>query len=542
MACNATLNTAADENLFKGASSLAVDPQGVVYQAIYAAGSTTVLARVNAALGAIQFSYTGITAEGFGVLCDPNQVDQGTKTESVYLLTTPVATTNYAVHKLSLLDITTTDGSPRQLVNLAVSNGTIKTFVAGAGAPATPSGGASALSTSVRWVQAAAAFNRVLFTDGLVYKSYDALSGVVSAWAATDGGTIPPRGRLLDIWNGRAIVTGIENDPQNWAMSEAGNFDGWDFFPAVVTTTQAVVGNNTKAGLCPDIINAFIPYNDDLAVFGCDHSLWRLTGDPAAGGQIDLVSDITGMAWGRSWCKDSGGNLYFFGSQGGLFIVAGGGAPAEMTAVSLSKRFADVDVGLNKIQLAWNDREKCVHVFITPYSAGATKHYVWDAINQAWWPDQFTTTNHDPLSVYVVDGDAPGDRVMLLGGRDGYVRKWDIAAKDDDGVATSSYVVMGPVQASGLGREFKLHDWRAVLASTSDNVTLTAYGQESADYTILGAADLTATLTAGRNSGILDRVRGQAIYVKLAFATIAKRWAFESLIANPMPAGRARNR
>jgi hypothetical protein len=405
-------------------------------------------------------------------------------------------------------------------------------------------------------VAGATAFNRVLFTDGLIYRTYDVLEAAatpITEWVATKG-RIPPRGRLLCIWNGAAVLAGFENEPHNWAKSAGDDLDDWDFFPPVQTVTQAIVGNNSDAGQCPDIITTLIPWSDDLLIMGGDHSIHRLTGDPAAGGVIDRVTDITGMAWGTAWCKDPQGRIWFIGAQGGFFVMHPAAVPEEITVEALSRRFQDLNIGLgstgNKIQLVWNDQDKGVHVFITPFTnTTQTTHYFWDALNRAWWPDKFAYSDagafkHNPLAVWIADGDAPGDRVILKGDQDGYVRKWDAAAKGDDGTAIDSYVFIGPIQAGGRDREFKMNNIRCVLAADVEDATLNAYGVESADFNLVtaGSPDVTATVSAGRNNGIFDRVRGNAVYFRIRNATLARRWALESLSGRIMAGGRARNR
>lgn len=530
------------ESSFEGSATLAVDIKEAnprIYQAIYAASATMLvrISQTSATAAAVEWSYSGLTSEGFGVIVDPIHVDNDTKAEFCYVVTDPVVTTNYALHKLTLVTVTSADATPRVLTTLAVCNGEIRTFDNGS----TVGSSLGSLSTTARYVMATSAFNRALFVDGLNYKSYNALTGALSAWAATGGGQIPPRGRLVCIWNGRAVLAGYEDQPQNWAMSESGNLDGWDFFPVDPTATQAVIGNNSQAGQCPDIITTLVPYSDDLLIFGGDHSIYRMTGDPAVDGRIDLVTDITGMAWGTAWCKDPMGNVYFVGQQGGFYRMYPGDQAADLSVIPLSFRFGQLNVGTYKIQLAWNDVEKGVHVFLTPYSAATTTHYFWDARNEAWWPDQFGSTNFDPTAILVADGDAPGDRVLLLGCRDGYVRKWDYSSEDDNSTAINSYVFFGPLSVD-RGTEIKLTNYRAVLGNGSDGCALTGYGLESADYNALPSAAFSVTLAAGRNNASWERARGRAVYLKLASNATTTRWVLEELTAEAWPAGRARNR
>jgi hypothetical protein len=535
----------------KVAASLAVDKQGKVYQAIYNAGSGTVLAVVTAA-GALGTTVTSAslsvaTVEGFSVAVDPIQADaSGTpQAESLYLGTS-AGTAGVALHKLSLVSVTQADGSPRSPVYLGVCNGSLISFTKGAGAVTSIGSG---IDTTGRWVKMAAALNRVLIVDGIQPKTYDVVAGTLANWTPTSGEVWPRRPRLLCIWNGRAMVSGSEGDPHNWGGSAVADFDNYDLFPAVQTATQAIAGNVSAAGLCPDIITALIPWSDDLLILGGDHSIWRITGDPAAGGAMHRVTDVTGIAW-DAWCKDEAGTIYFFGNTGGLYRMFAGGVPQRLDTGSIRKRLNNVDVNANKIQLIWDDRDKCVHVVITCYTnTTQTTHYRWfrdRGQTGEMQPHQFGYVSgsaylHNPLAVTVADADDPADRSILIGGQDGYVRYWDEAGLTDDGTDVAAYVVIGPLMAGGLGAEFKVNNWRGVLGAGSSDVTLSVYAAEGPEWSQAGAALFTATLSAGRNDGIWERVRGNAVFAKLS-RTGSGLWSLESLVAAVLPGGRVRNR
>lgn len=176
-------------------------------------------------------------------------------------------------------------------------------------------------------VAAATAFGKVYFCDGYVYKVYDGWTDTMATWTAT-AGDLPEdsdnrKGRLLALYRGRIVVSGLPGDPHNWFMSAMDDPTDWDYSPATVTEAVAVAGNNSVVGLVGDVITALMPLSDDVLVFGGDHTVYQMTGDPAAGGRIDLVTDGTGVAW-DAWCKDPTGALWFFGGRGGVYRYAPG--------------------------------------------------------------------------------------------------------------------------------------------------------------------------------------------------------------------------
>jgi len=544
---------------FKGASSLDVDDNGNVYLTTDDAGGTDViLEKVVPAFSSTAFDVTGddLGTAGTDAMCvavDPKYADAGATVsggpiaEYIYVGTVADSVTHYAVHKLRIANVATSAGTPRETFSVAVAaNGDIRKVTSAA--VSSPSGFPS-LDAS-RWIAAAAGLNVVLFTDGRQYKKLDLLNGTngtVSDWNAS-AGEIPRRGRLLSIWQNCANLAGFEENAHQWAMSARGDFDFWDFFPAATGGPTAVLGSDSRAGLCPDAINCLAPWTDDLQIFGCDHTIQRMTGHPLDDGRFDVVSDITGMAWGRPFCKDPNGVLYFVGSRGGFFRLIPGSAPDEISLDPLSDRFRDMDIGAYRIRLVWNDREKGVHVFITPYTPGTTTHYFWSARENAWLPDRFASTNHDPMSAWITDGDAATDRLLLMGCQDGYIRKWSESTKNDDGSAIDSWVYIPVIMPPGEYR--RLNNWRAVMAMSSDDATLTAYELECPDFNLINAdplsatssitATFSATVSAGRNEGIHEPVRGNAVLVRVRNNTVDKRWSIESLTADEGEAGRSR--
>lgn len=541
------------QTTFKGTNSLAVDDQGNVYVATVSAGTDTVITKINAAFSNV-WELTGtnlgaVNLNAMAVVVDPNNADDGggsEQAEYIYVGTNALSGNSYkTIHKVSLVTVTQSDGTPRQLKYLAVSNGELRTFTSAA--VSTPTGaGTYTFSTTTKFVAAAAAFNRAIFVDGLNGRSYDALTDTISNWTAT-AGEVPKRARLICIWGGSVLAAGVENDPHNWFLSRAGDLDDFDYFPVTPDGEEAVAGNFSKAGQCPDVVNCIVPYRDDLALFLCDHSIYQMTGRPSAGGRFDLIVDSSmGGAFGmHSACKDELGNVYFWGSKNGLFIIRPGGLPESLSNGRLKRRFEQIDLSLYKVQLVWNPDELCVEIFVSPYSTGATSHYMWDRRGDRFYKRTFATNNHNPLAVYVIDGDAWNDRVLLMGCVDGQVRQWDVDASDDDGTAISTAVTFGPYVAPP-GKEHRMTKFIGVLTPGSSNSTLgySVYKSETPDVsTGLPTASFSGSWDAGRNTPTLDRATGRAIYLRLTSNSSAKRWALaEPIEAQRIIAGRVQNR
>jgi hypothetical protein len=463
-----------------------------------------------------------------------------------------VASTTSPVQCIDHVSISASAGTGvRTLTGIAVSNGTVAQFTR-AGGYVTATNGTSALNASTPYIGSAIIFGNVYFSDGVGWNYWNSSTNTVTAMVA-DAGTLPVDGsgrapRLICTWRGRLVWSGLIGDPQNWFMSRQFDPLDYDYNPNVVTSAnsqQAVAGNNCEAGLVPDIVTSMVPYSDDLMLIGGDSSLWQMTGDPAAGGQIDRISDVVGMAFGTPWCKDCYGTIYFFGSRGGLYSVnpsAGGTAvPVRISSMRVDENLLNVNLANNVIRMVWDDRFQSVMLFITPTNGAATINWCYDIRNQAFWQDSFSNLNHNPSSVHLMDGDNPNDRVVLLGGQDGIIRQLDYTAESDDGTAINSYVLIGPLGSAG--GKLRLRELRTVLGMNSDPVTLELYSGNSAEDAFLSAEPRFArTIYPGRSPAIRSGAVAQNMYLKLSNSVLNESWQFEAIWAWLEGTGRAAGR
>lgn len=454
--------------------------------------------------------------------------------------------------------------SIRSMTGVVICDGDVYTFTSTGMTLAT--NGSNAFNASAPVIFSSQLFGKLYIADGTNYKYYDAATNTVSSWTAT-AGTLPINGsdtpRLIEVWRGRVVMSGIKSDPHNWFMSAQADAHDWDYNPDPVVETQAVAGNNSPAGLIGEPITAIIPFSEDVLLFGSDHSLWQMDGDPAAGGRIVRLSGITGVAWGRAWCTDPNGVLYFFGSRGGVYRLSGGQSLERISAKRIDARLSRVNLNTSLVRMAWNDAEMGVHVFVTPLSSIPAEHYFYDARTDSWWVDQFANVSHSPVSVHSFDGDNPDDRVLLLGGQDGYIRRWTQTGLTDDGTAVESSIMLGPLQPTGdeEGLPFLLTELQATLAEASGTVTCDVYVGDSAEdafavyrqrsgywltetgdrylledgsgFWLLETQDSEFRATFDPISSIVanPRLRAYSAYVKLSHETNNEMWAMEDLQA-----------
>lgn len=507
--------------------------------------------------GTLLFTYstTGVYATnqaGRAVSTNPlvpeYEPDVVTRVPSFVVATTNNGTAaNSTIWNVDCVAITFDTGPPRATHNIAVVNGNVVRFD-NAGIT-TLTGGTAVFDPTSEFIGAVTAYGKLFLTDGKKYAYYDTKDGTVKTWTATSSGEIEPRCRLLALWRGRAVLARGPDDATNWHMSAIGDFFDWDRVPPVADTTQASDGNTSATGKPPYAITALIAITDDLMLIGTERGVFRMTGDPMVGGTIDLVTDIAGIAFGRAWAKDDEGNVYFFGSSGGVFRIPPSFSRVDRISQAygairpgdIDQRILAVHLEQYRVEMLWNFQDDALHIYFVPWAGSdvASEHYVWCKRTQAWAVDTFGTSALAPTAVMVTEDSDPISRVMLVASG-GYVRKWDITAKDDDGTPIEAAVTIGPVSPKSLDREVRYNALEINLAPEQDGCSFEAFVSDGPS--IQGSAIANGELVPGRNPTIRRLGRGARFWLRLFSATSGERWAFDTGVIEAHAAGRRRVR
>jgi hypothetical protein len=482
---------------------------------------------------------TGTVRDGTCVSIDPRQPDYTgnvstvTRPELVALGVEVSGSAQTSVQAVRLVNASPNDAAPRAVQYLGVSSGAIVRFAHGS----VQTVGSGALAPNARYVSAVNAFGKAYFTDGINYRVYDPRTGVVSRWTAEDGGSIVPRYKLLTFWRGRMVLARGDEDPQNWQMSEAGNPNGWNFFPPdSPLATQAVIGNEAQIGRVPDVITTVIPYDRERLIIGCDHTVYMMWGDPMENGTLVLASDVTGMAFGSSWAKDAEGLVYFFGQRGGVYAMSPGGEIRKLTTDTIDRRMQDVDLAAFNPTLVWDEDLRELRVFMCARTTGSitAAHWAWSKQTNSWHQDKFSAAGIQPTCATVFDSDSPDDRVTVIGCEDGWVRRVNRNAASDDGRTIDSWVTIGPF-ATPEGA-LRLRDPRVTLADDQGGCWLELGSGATPDAAF--APQDSVELYPGDNPTRRIGVRGNYCWVRLRNAAPGMRWAYERGTIDAYPAGR----
>ena len=337
--------------------------------------------------------------------------------------------------------------------------------------------------------------------------------------------------RLMALYNGRIWVAGMETDPHGWWACKAGQALDWDYFEANPTVDTAIAGANNKAGKIEDIITALIPLGDDLLIFGGDHSLWRMSGDPGFGGRLDAISRTIGVLQAYSWTWDDKNMLWFLSQEGLYRMDPTGGAPERVSEKRMDAKLAAIDFSSNQILLQYNPQHDGIHIIVQPDTepASATDHYWYCIRSNGFWRMQYPPSQI-PNAMLLFDADDPTDRAVLFGGYDSIIRNvgGTSSTQSDDGTAIDSFVSFPILYPGDPHAQFQVDDMQLTLEKDANGATLDWYREDTPEEVAVSTtSQFSKTLVAGRNLPIRKKLRGAALRFRLRNNTAGERWAYE---------------
>lgn len=367
-------------------------------------------------------------------------------------------------------------------------------------------------------------------------KVYDPVANTIVLMYATTG-QVPTGNPLICRYLDRIVLAGAEIAPHVWYMSRVGDELDWDY--SQTDSQRAVAGTSNTASMPGDPITALVPHSDDYLIISCATSMWRLRGDPAYGGSLDLLSPMVGVIGPNAWCIGPAGELVFL-SLNGLYAVlpSGDSYPIPLSTETLPYEFRNVDPSTTTVSLEYDVVNNGIHVYLTPDSSNTQVHWWFDWSRKTYWP-MTLTSDHEPTATCILQATAIEDSGVILGGRDGKLRRFNDMAENDCGTAFTSYAMMGPVALAPDGIVGILSSMDAVLSDDSGDVTWSIQPALTFEGTEAASSSDTGTWTAGLNATVYPACRGQAVIVKVT-GTASRRWAFEQVIADVKEAGRRR--
>ena len=286
-----------------------------------------------------------------------------------------------------------------------------------------------------------------------------------------------------------------------------------------------------------------------------------MAGDAAEGGSINEVDLTVGIFGSDSWAIDGDSNIYFWGT-GGIYRMARDFRSVEnLTQISLPDLVGDEapDPSTHRITMVYDRKRYGFVICITLLADGSNSNYFF-SLNPAtigMYPESYPNECGVYSSVYY-DANDKTYRDLLVGCKDGYIRKFDPTAEDDDvggsNDAISSHVALGPFELGPGGREGTIESIEAFTTGggsggtevDSNDIAYKLFTDRSAGA-VAEAVDansgekVSGTFQAtGRPRGRRKRqkVRGAFAGIRLANSTAGEKISFDRLVVNTVKKGR----
>jgi len=374
-------------------------------------------------------------------------------------------------------------------------------------------------------------------------KVYNAQTDTLQYLAATTGkGTVPVGCRIVTLYRDRLVLAARDETPHIFYMSRQGDPNDWDY--SQEDSGAAVFAQASLAGQLADPITALIPHSDECLVVGCYNSLWMLRGDPGLGGTVDQISRQIGIVGPHAWCRTPEDMVVFL-SPDGLYVMASGcnGFPTSLSRERLPDELVAVTTDNHLVTMEYDVVDRGIHIFVTDQYRAESAHWFFDWEAKAFWRVKLQE-DHEPTAIHKRYDWASGP-VVLLGCRDGYIRKFSRAfVVDDDDTLIDSYCMIGPFHLDRQGyMEGILTELTAHVGDGSGDISfdvLTGDGHESA-YRASPAFSGTWERN-GLNYSQRPRTRGVSAIIKVKGGGERKHWFLERITATVCSAGRKRVR
>jgi hypothetical protein len=357
-------------------------------------------------------------------------------------------------------------------------------------------------------------------------------------WILTTG-TFPDGGsNIMALCGGRIHLNSMYN-PHQWFCTRQGN--PLDLNTAVDDEQAADSSQNSIAGIVGDAITTFIPFKDHYLIFGCAKSMWVRRGDSRQGGTTSNLTYDCGVFSPTSWCYDDKDNLYWVDLTGFYKLtkeaLINGGAPENILINSVPNLFKTIQLNrrTDRVVCGYDRDRHGIVVSISMLDGAWQCAWFYDILYGSFLPDSYAGTTI-PASILYANSYRGDYRALLVGGYDGYIRKFDEDTLDDDGTAMGSYVLLGPinlyqwVRGSGMIDEIEI-----TLGEVTTNCVWSLFAKETAediyDAVIAGETPVATGVfsSGGIQTVIKQRISGKYIGLLLKNTTTAKTWETEGI-------------
>jgi hypothetical protein len=358
------------------------------------------------------------------------------------------------------------------------------------------------------------------------------------------GTSQPPLGcTIVQAWLGRLLWGGDPDFPHVVYCSKAGVPD--DSFIAGqaayaygtslegVEPGQAYVydpARTTGASSIGDSVVAIVPVSDHYCLFCGYKTVSIQRDDPTFQGALDLVSREIGIVSWDAWCHTPEKTVVALSNDGVYEFFPGPEIkPIPISRDKLPEGLVNIDPDLNDVQVRYDVGRRGANIFITPKTTSASSH---GGQGRPFWIDlsrRRIAAQVEPISIFQelyppsMDPTASCQHTLsgattpavIIGGRDGYLRRFEDAQTTDDGETMESYAVIGPISLGHPGYEGLFHESFIEMADNSAITALVAKIGDSPEQAMKSVNPDGFSVAPGVNPAWLPRLRGGALYLQL---------------------------
>ena len=371
-------------------------------------------------------------------------------------------------------------------------------------------------------------------------KKYDPVANTLTMWMASAGlGQLPTGCTLIERYRGRLCLAAPPDYPNDFFMARVDDPLDWlDTLNEDDTTRPFSSAAEDTAGVIGEPLTAMKALKDDYMMFASTNNLHMLRGDPCEGGRLDCVTRDSGVIARNACCMGSLGEFWYL-SRDGMCVFAPDNGIVRVSRNKMPKELMDVDAESFAVSMRYNSRFRGINVWLTGKSASKRRHWFFDLDNKGFFPDRYADA-HEPFCSAFYNSLAAENVGMVVGCRDGYLRRYHESYERDDSTAISSYIQYGPLMPGGnLHEEALISQLLGILDAQSGNVAWSVQVGETIEAALNAAAFDSGVWTAGRNYYNYPRARAAAMFLKIANSGV-RPWAVESICAELESGGLAR--
>jgi hypothetical protein len=220
-----------------------------------------------------------------------------------------------------------------------------------------------------------------------------------------------------------------------------------------------------------------------------------------------------------------------FLSMDGLYALPAGGEtfPISLSREVIPTKLRYINPTMVDVSLEYDIQGRGIHIFLTSISSNSRSHWWMDWNRKSFWPVSLQE-GHEPTATCSLQSNAIEESSIILGGRDGKLRRYNHLSEDDCGTSFSSYAVLGPVALNVDTKVGTIVSIATEIAVGSGSVAWSIIPALTFEGLLTGTTSASGTWIAGLNANVRPACRGQAFNLRLD-GTAGRRWALENITA-----------